>query len=337
MRKAHLEYLRCPGCLGGLVIQKTDEVNDDKVKEGMLQCRNCGASYPIIKYIPRFVPIDNYAASFGFEWNRHPRTLLDSYTGLKITEDRFFNETKWGRNLQNETMLEIGSGAGRYTEIALQTGAFIVSLDYSNAVEANYASHGDNENLLIVQGDIYNLPVKRGFFDKLLCIGVLQHTPDVKKAFLSLPPCLKPGGRLTIDIYCKFDKWYKDLLMTKYYIRPFTTKLPPEKLYKLCEKYVNFLYPITGLFHKITGISSRKLSIIFSMADYRGVFNLSENVLKEWAVLDTFDFLSAAYDNPLNMEQVKALFKEADLDDVEIHYGYNGIEGRGKRKAAGSS
>ncbi|MEO5358707.1 MAG: hypothetical protein H7844_15610, partial [Nitrospirae bacterium YQR-1] len=25
---------------------------------------------------PRFVPIDNYAASFGFEWNRHPRTLL---------------------------------------------------------------------------------------------------------------------------------------------------------------------------------------------------------------------------------------------------------------------
>jgi hypothetical protein len=120
--------------------------------------------------------------------------------------------------------------------------------------------------------------------------------------------------------------------MTKYYIRPFTTKLSPETLYRLCEKYVDFLYPITGLFHKLTGISSRKLSLIFSMADYRGVFNLSEDVLKEWALLDTFDFLSAAYDNPLNMEQVKSLFKEADLDDVEIHYGYNGIEGRGKRK-----
>ncbi|QWR77687.1 methyltransferase domain-containing protein [Candidatus Magnetomonas plexicatena] len=334
MRKAHLEYLRCPECRGTLDIQQVDESVGHKIKEGTLRCNGCGGVYQIIRFIPRFVPIDNYAASFGFEWNRHPKTLLDSYTGLKITEERFFNETKWERNLQNETILEIGSGAGRYTEIALTTGAFIVSIDYSNAVEANYATHGDRENLLIVQGDIYNLPVRRDFFDKLLCIGVLQHTPDVRGAFLALPPCLKPGGRLTIDIYCKFDKWYKDLLMTKYYIRPVTTRLSPETLYKFCEKYVNFLYPITGMFHKLTGISSRKLSLIFSMADYRGIYNLSESVLKEWAVLDTFDFLSAAYDNPLNLEQVRALFKEADLDDVEIHYGYNGIEGRGKRKAS---
>lgn len=48
------------------------------------------------------------------------------------------------------------------------------------------------------------MPFKRDFFDKLLCIGVLQHTPDVKKSFYTLPLFLKSRGSLVVDAYKKY-------------------------------------------------------------------------------------------------------------------------------------
>ena len=33
------------------------------------------------------------------------------------------------------------------------------------------------------------------------------------------------------------------------------------------------------------------------IADYRGILDLSEEQLKEWAILDTFDVLSPMYPN----------------------------------------
>ena len=43
-----------------------------------------GARYPIINHIPRFVPAGGYADDFGAQWNRFPRTQLDSHSGLPI-------------------------------------------------------------------------------------------------------------------------------------------------------------------------------------------------------------------------------------------------------------
>ncbi len=97
------------------------------------------------------------------------------YTGSDLSERRFFAETKWDRNLAGEVILEVGSGSGRFTTPAASTGAMVVSLDYSYAVEANYAQNGHRENVLIVQGDIYRMPFRKESFDKLFCIGVLQH------------------------------------------------------------------------------------------------------------------------------------------------------------------
>src|SRR5258706_109550 len=71
------------------------------------------------------------------------------------------------------------------------------------SVEANYASNGHKPNVLIVQGDVYRLPCRESYFDKLFCFGTLQHTPDVEKAFLTLPRYLKPDGQMAVDVYKK--------------------------------------------------------------------------------------------------------------------------------------
>ena len=47
-----------------------------------------GCRYPIVSGIPRFVEVENYASSFGIQWNEFRKTQLDSFTGLSISEKR---------------------------------------------------------------------------------------------------------------------------------------------------------------------------------------------------------------------------------------------------------
>src|SRR5690606_37003165 len=97
-----------------------------------------GRRYPIVTGVPRFVPEENYAEAFGEQWVRFPRTQLDSATGLTLSRDRL--ERCLGHplsELSGQLVLEAGSGAGRFTELLLQSGATLDSFDYSGAVAAN--------------------------------------------------------------------------------------------------------------------------------------------------------------------------------------------------------
>jgi len=103
--------------------------------------------------------------------------------------------THWSPvGLKDQWVLDVGCGAGRFAEIVLKAGAKLVALDYSSAVDACYANLKHHANLHVVQGDIYALPFERGRFQFVYSLGVLQHTPDVAKAFSALPPMVRGGG-----------------------------------------------------------------------------------------------------------------------------------------------
>ncbi len=328
MRPDHVKYLCCINCQDELIL-KLEETDSQGIKEGTLCCGRCLAVYPIIRHIPRFLGGEhNYSSNFGYQWNKHYRTQYDSYSGIPESEQRFFKETRWPRKLKGQLVLEAGSGSGRFTEHAASTGAMVVSLDYSEAVEANYRNNGRFENLLIVQASIYDMPFHKGVFDKVFCIGVLQHTPEPQKSFQCLAGMLAGGGNLVIDCYPRYA-WWKQMLLTKYWVRPMTQKVPSDKLYKFCEAWVNFWWPITGWAQKIT--KRRALSLFLCIIDYRGHYPLTDAMHKEWSVLDTFDMLSPKYDYPKTIPEVLAWFKENGLEDIEVNYGYNGIEGRGNK------
>ncbi len=328
MIKEHVKYLCCPTCIGELKI--TISVAEDKhVIDGNLLCTTCNKEYTIIKGIPRFVPDNNYADNFGLEWNTHSRTQYDGSSGFKISEGRFINETKWGNKLNGELILEAGSGSGRFTKHAVETGAMIISFDYSSAVEANYKSNAGNENLLIVQASIFDMPFKKNYFDRLLCIGVIQHTPDPRKAFHCLVDAIKPGGYLCTDIYLKsLGKVY---LTPKYLIRKITKRMNPDKLYKWTVSYINFIWPLTRLIRKIPKLG-KKINWRLMVADYSELLpNADDKTLKEWAILDSYDMVSPAYDFPETLKSFKKWHAEEGLVDIDVHYGYNGVEGRARK------
>jgi SAM-dependent methyltransferase len=309
-----LTILVCPACRGELSLAD-EALERGEIVSGRLACTACGLDYPIIRFVPRFVATENYAQSFGLQWNRYPRTQLDSHSGLPITRDRFFAQSGWNpEEMAGQRILDVGCGSGRFAEVALATGAHVVALDYSAAVDAARANLGDRPGIDIVQGDIYALPFRDSVFDAVYCFGVLQHTPDVKRAFMSLLPPLKHGARIAVDVY---PRLLSNVLWPKYWFRPFTKRMDRERLLAIVEKLVKYTLPISRVIGRIPVIG-KKLRYFVPIANYEGTYPLDETQLREWSVLDTFDMFSPAHDHPQSAATMRAWLAEAGLARPEV-------------------
>ncbi|MBI4434408.1 class I SAM-dependent methyltransferase [Candidatus Uhrbacteria bacterium] len=277
-----------------------------------------------VRVIPRFVSDEHYASSFGLQWIRHARAQLDSHTGKPITRTRLFATTGWSERLDDERILEAGCGAGRFTEVLAATGADVWSFDLSNAVEANYANHGHVPNVHIFQASIDAIPFAQGQFDRVLCLGVLQHTPDPAAAFRALAAQVRPGGVLAVDVY---RKDFAALLQWKYLLRPVTKRMNAERLYHLVRWVVPRIIPIARVARRVGGRWGARL---LPIAEYSHL-GFTPALNKEWSILDTFDMLSPAHDHPQTLATVRRWFADAEFTDVVVQRGPNGIIGRGRK------
>jgi len=288
---------------------------EGEVESGQLVCERCARAYPITSFVPRFAPAENYAGSFGLQWNRFRQTQLDSHSGQPISRERFFRQTGWlPDDLVGKVVLDVGCGADRFAEIAVSCGANLIALDYSSAVDACWQNLGSCPNLNVVQGDIYHLPFRPASFDFVYCFGVLQHTPDVKQAFMALPAQLRVGGHLAVDVY---PKLLGNLLWPKYWLRPLTRRLPSDRLFKLAQWMVRLLLPVSVFLGRIPVVGP-KLRYAVPVANYEGVYPLSKTQLHDWAVLDTFDMLAPMHDHPQSVQTLREWFTTGGLSEIQV-------------------
>ena len=323
MRPQSLEQLVDPGTGALLEIKSITAEEHSEIKTGELVAAGSGNLYPIKHFIPRFVPDDDYTASFGEQWNRYRRTQLDRFNGTTLSRDRLFEGTGWSpAELIGQRVLEVGCGAGRFTQVLLDAGAELCSLDYSSAVDACWLNNGPHERLTLAQADLYQIPFQRGFFDKVFCYGVLQHTPDVKAAFMSLIPFLKPGGKLAVDLYRKspwITRW-----TSKYWYRPITRRMSRDLLRRLVEWYIPRWIPIDNALQRVR-VLRYAVPAIVPCWNYTGMLPLTPEQIKGWAILDTFDALSPKYDSPQTEATLAAWCEEAGLEQVQIRAAGNGL------------
>ena len=182
--------------------------------------------------------------------------------------------------------------------------------------------YGEKPNLHLFQGDIFNIPFAEASFDKVICLGVLQHTPDPEKAFMNLAKFVKPGGPLVIDVY-RAD--FVAYLHWKYVLRPITKRMDKERLYRTVSAITPLLVPLAAALRSIAGWAGARLIPIVEYSHLK----LPPAVNREWAILDTFDMYSPAHDHPQRMATVSRWFTSAGFTDVDVRYGPNGIVGRG--------
>lgn len=285
-----------------------------EVSEGLAQPDGT-VVFPCNQGVFRVATEQNYTDSFGFEWSQFHQTQLDSFSGTNISKKRFFATTRWGRNMKDQNILEVGCGAGRFTEIVLKnTHANLYALDYSNAVDANYRNNGPHNRLKLFQADMFQMPFADNSFDKIFCFGVLQHTPDFKRALECMVRVLKPGGELVIDFY-PVKGWYTTL-NAKYLLRPLLRKMDHRKILALIRRMVPGLKRMY-FFNKRNGMKwLNRFLPICEMPDAL-TSCLSNKEIEEWMVLDTFDMFSPVYDKPRRSTKVRQWFVELDLIHVE--------------------
>ena len=324
-----LERLRCPQT--GQTLELHDaRLVDGRVESAILRTADGRASYPVRGFIPRFVPESNYADNFGMQWNHFRQTQLDSHSGHPISATRFWNATSWSpTELAGQWILDVGCGSGRFAEVALEAGARVVALDYSSAVDAAYANLRGYPHLHVVQGDVYHLPFARRSFRFVYSLGVLQHTPDVHAAVAALPPMLVPGGRLCVDFYART---WRTALLPYYWLRPLTKRLPKDRLFAFLQRTVPVMLPISRLFGRVPRVG-KYLKRVVPVADYYGMLPLDDRQLAEWALLDTFDWLSPEYDNPQSAATVRRWLETAGVTNIEV-LKVDHLVGRGSSAAA---
>ena len=317
MRAVLQDLLVCPCCHGRLRCRVSNTTADGEVVTGYLDCTQCSQSYPVDRGIPRFVPPENYAASFGYQWNRFRREQIDAYNGTRLSERRWRNETAWDAEwLKRKWLLDAGCGAGRFLEVASRSGdCDVVGVDISNAVDAARDMLTGRANVHLVQASIFQFPFRSGTFDGVYSIGVVQHTPDPPRAIEGLGGMVRPGGRLALTMYerRRFSKLY-----SKYWFRPITRRMRPDWLMKIITAAMPMAFAMTEVLFRLPFVG-RLFQFVIPIANYVNVRELSMRQRYRWAILDTFDMLAPAYDAPQ---------READVIDILVKSGIGEIRRR---------
>jgi len=321
---------RSPRTQQPLEVASVEQTEGTAIVEGTLRDPSTGEMFPIRKALPRFVPASNYANSFGFQWNRYRRVQLDSVNGSSLSWDRFFEGTGWDPSaLKGRRVLEAGCGAGRFSEVLLRCGAELYSFDFSNAVEAAWLNLGHHPNWNLCQADIFQLPFPPASFDYVFCFGVLQHTPDPRRAFFHLTKAVKPGGRIAVDSY-KQERGLNKLAV-KYWYRPLTKHVPHSMLLRAFETYLPAWLHVDRCLNRVPVVGPWLGSLVPCWNKWSLPVSRQHRV--EWTILDTFDAFSPQYDLPQTEQTIQAWCAEADLDEVSVRTGGNGIEAAGRKAA----
>lgn len=264
MKKNLIPLLACPTCTSELSFTAFSETDaSGHIADGVFICQHCKKPYPLIGHIPRFiedawsrnptftetyrsrveklgVSVPKVATStlkdatirnFGSEWETWSHFGWGNgqdFAGAKRHFDYKVLFTK--QEIQQKRVLDAGCGNGRYSRVALDYGAEVISVDLSHAVDVAHNNLKHYEKAHIVQADLFHLPFKKETFDFIFSNGVLMHTGNAKKAFLGLVPLLAPHGKITIHLYHKGNIVYE---LVDASLRLVTTRLPLSLMYKI--------------------------------------------------------------------------------------------------------
>lgn len=279
------QVLRCPTCR--LLFER---------RGAQLICSRCAVQYPVIDGIPRILPLDevedNYSRNFQYYWLKIPWERDEFY------RRRFYELTEWKpEDLQGKFILDAGAGGGRWTYYMAEAGATVVALDYTRAIEKARERCKQFDNVVYVQGDIYNLPFEEKSFDMVHCHGVIMATPNPKAATRCLASMVNPGGELAVLLYRKVTKPQEFIDRC---ICRITKSLPIRVAFKLCY--------IPTLFEYVPGVQRV----------FENIMHLSGQPDWHLKLLHNFDWYTCQYRRRQSPEEAIEWYKEFGFNDIKV-------------------
>ena len=228
--------------------------------ENLFLCTNCSAKYNLNDGVPVLMNMhsknqirywddeknaklygkkyDNYLKKQGTAWGQY------KHRSEIFGVDRILNSKNI--DLKNKTILDLGSGNGRYLSLHPEAKTRI-------AVDASITllkfSQKRDPNILHICADVENLPFKNYICDFSISIRVLQHLKRYDSAFKEMVRVTKPEGYTAIQVYNKFN--LKELYK-RFRMKYMTWALKYDRyhsyfeLKKVCNKYNSKIIGTSG-------------------------------------------------------------------------------------------
>ncbi|GAC1466817.1 MAG: hypothetical protein NVSMB9_07760 [Isosphaeraceae bacterium] len=242
-------------------------------------------------------------SAYALQWNRF-RIVRDE-------EDRatFRNRTGLdpsGGALAGGDVLDAGCGMGRYLRVAA-TGSprRLVGLDLSEAVRAAGDLTRGLPGVSLVRGDLLRPPFGPGSFDHIYSLGVLDHTPAPRAAFLALARLLKPGGRIVVWVYPREKPLLERVIHAH---RAISTRLPLSVLVFLSR----LTAPLGGWKRRLMASRHRPVARAGVLLNVLTI-GVSMHPDAEVRVCDTLDWYAPRYLSRHTLDEVRGWFEEAGL------------------------
>ena len=259
----------------------------------------------------------HYSGSFGTQWSKYRHVQVDRFNGTQASYAHLKMFTLGDLHvLEGKVILEIGSGAGRFTDYLVDLGKAVITVDPSS-IDVNVALGASN--LIPIRADLFDVPVRRHNVDVVFCRGVTQHTANTRRAIMRLFDYVKPGGIVLFDVY--HLRWFTPFCL-KYWIRPFTRSIPVDEFIPFAEKWVPRLlqfkrrYVVPFMPNNTFGVNLA--SQIVPVADYTHASSLDSWTKKiEWSVLDTVDMYTPRYDRPMTWNGVLKALHDVGAQNIE--------------------
>lgn len=248
MHQKWTEYF-CHPHTGAPLQLVAEEIANGEVITGRLEAAD-GTVFPIIRGIPCFVPEEllkdvvdiapptaevQTGRSFGDKWRtERNRQLGNTEADKKDLTEQFLamlgcdNHNDLYELFEDAEMcLNAGCGVA-WSEYLFNVNSKTkrFAADLSLAVEVAYERTRELDNVVVLQGNLFELPFPDNSFDIVFADGVVHHTPEPKGAVLRLCDYLKPGGLLGIYIY-KVKPFLRELADRE--IRAITTEMTFEE------------------------------------------------------------------------------------------------------------
>ncbi len=112
------------------------------------------------------------------------------------------------KDLKGLKVLDAGCGTGEKSIFMARYGAHVTAIDINEnqLKQAKKNMEKYNVNVNFVRDDLVNLKHNEKY-DLIVCLGVLHHTPNMKRGLENLLNLLKPNGKIVVALYNSYSRF----------------------------------------------------------------------------------------------------------------------------------